>query len=106
MRVGDSHLALGQYDKALEAYREAVGLKPATRELALAYYSVGRGYREMKKYDLGIENLREALRLNPDSGNANFVMGECYFHLYRYPEAATALEKVVQMRPKDIQSRY
>jgi tetratricopeptide (TPR) repeat protein len=103
--LGNAHLALKQYDKALAAYREAADLKPETKELAVAYYSIGRAYREMKKYDLGIEQLRESLRLNPDSGNANFVIGECYFFTNRYAEAAGALEKVAGMRPKDTQSR-
>lgn len=103
--VGNAQLALKQYDKALAAYREAAGLKPGAKEMASVEFSIGRVYREKQQYAAGIGHLREALRLNPDLVDASFVLGECHFYLYRYGEAAAALEKVVAARPKSAQAR-
>lgn len=52
----------GHYQESVNAAREALKLKPDSFE---AYNNIGAAYGAMQMYDLAIQNLREALRINP-----------------------------------------
>jgi len=100
--LGDSHFALKQYDKALEAYREAAGLKRLRRTGSCGVFNRPCSPGD-EQYDLGIEHLQESLRLNRISV-MRFCDWECYFFTEGMP-SRVAMEKVVRMRPKDTSRR-
>ena len=66
------------YDVAIDYYSKAIAIEPTYLE---AYYNRGLCYEESKEYKLAEEDLREALKLNP-----------------QYTEAALALERVIKQR--------
>jgi len=59
----DYYACLGEYAKAIEAYKEAIHINPdnvhAYNKMAVAYASLG-------EYDQSIEAFKEAIRINPD----------------------------------------
>lgn len=58
--------ALGKvqrYDEAIAAYDKATGLKP---DFYLAWFGKARVYAAQNELDLALDNLRQAIDLNPD----------------------------------------
>jgi len=64
-----------QYAKAIEAYRQAVQLKPDFPE---AYNNLGYTYRMAGDFDNAIAAYQEALRLKPDFAEAHQYLGKAY----------------------------
>jgi len=59
---GDAAFAAGDYDKAIEAYNNAVDRDPNNADL---YYHRGLAYQEKGNYDRAIADFSQAIRLNP-----------------------------------------
>src|SRR5690349_20497042 len=60
---GDTFLNAGKYPEALNAYKQAVRLKP---DMAEAHYSMGWIYNELNQYDQAVDALNQAIRYKPD----------------------------------------
>jgi tetratricopeptide (TPR) repeat protein len=56
---------------------------------------------EEKQYDLALEELQEALKLEPDNVEALYYQGIVFISLKRLPEAEAALEKARSLRPQN-----
>jgi mono/diheme cytochrome c family protein len=63
--LGDSALAAGDADRAIEHYRQALLLKPD----ALSHYALGRALALKGETPLAVMQLEQALRLAAESGN-------------------------------------
>eukprot|EP00545_Synedropsis_sp_CCMP1620_P002612 CAMPEP_0119012844 /NCGR_PEP_ID=MMETSP1176-20130426/7657_1 /TAXON_ID=265551 /ORGANISM="Synedropsis recta cf, Strain CCMP1620" /LENGTH=500 /DNA_ID=CAMNT_0006965879 /DNA_START=25 /DNA_END=1527 /DNA_ORIENTATION=+ len=61
---GEEAFISGQYDDALQHYRDAVELEPQN---ALNHYKLFRVHQRMRKYSDALKNLGRALELKPDS---------------------------------------
>jgi tetratricopeptide (TPR) repeat protein len=55
-----------------------------------------------QRYDQALQELQEALRLDPDHIEALFYLGLVYATMNRRPEAMAAWERALQLRPADI----
>jgi eukaryotic-like serine/threonine-protein kinase len=86
----------GEWDKAIEAYQLWKRTYPRdsipTNNLAVAY-NVYLG-----KFDHGLTEALETLRLDPNSGFSYGVLATSYFGLNRYPEAKAVLQKQVALK--------
>jgi len=87
---------MGRNREAIEAYREALRLKP---DFTPAWYNLGVSYRELGRYQEAIAALREALRLKPDFAYAWHNLGASYGKLGRYQEAIDALREALRLKP-------
>ena len=65
----------GQYVKAIEAYKQAVQLKP---DFAEAYNNLGYSYRMNGDFDQAITADKEALRLKPNVAEAHEYLAKAY----------------------------
>ena len=65
--LGFTYKKLGRYQEALEAYREALRLKP---DFAEAWGELGAAYGKLGRHQDAIAPYREALRLKPDDAEA------------------------------------
>lgn len=67
----------GQYEKCIEACRDALKLKP---DYADAYSNMGAAYNQMKQWDKAIEACTKALQIDPQhklaNGNLNWAKSE------------------------------
>ena len=61
------------FNRAIEAYREAIRLNPRFAE---AYYWLARVYFETRDYNQAIRYYREVLNLQPDNAEANYWLKE------------------------------
>jgi adenylate cyclase len=87
-----------QLDEALVAIKKAIELKPNYAEgygsMAMVLIYAGRA-------DEGLEAVQKAMRLNPvNSFFVYWVLGQSYFHLERYDEAAVQFERAVEANPQ------
>ena len=68
------HTETGPSPEAIEAYREALRLKP---DFADAWNNLGVAYGKLGRHQEAIEAYREALRLKPDDAAAWYNLGVC-----------------------------
>jgi len=61
------------YDRATDAYREAIRLNPSFVD---AYYWLGRVYFETGDYNQAIQNYQEVLEQDPDNSKADYWLKE------------------------------
>src|SRR5205823_6325846 len=60
---GDAFLNAGKYPEAINAYKQAVRLKP---DMAEAHYSLGWIYNETNQYAQAVDSLKQAVHYKPD----------------------------------------
>jgi cytochrome c-type biogenesis protein CcmH/NrfG len=102
--IGFVYGKMRRYKEAVDAYREALRLKPDNAEdwgnLGIAYITLGRHNEE------GLQACREALRLEPDNAGAWKVLGNAFKILGRYREATEAWQEVIRLEPDSAEAWY
>ncbi len=76
VQKGDESLVKKEFDKALEAYDNAIKLAP---EYAAAYYGKGRLYLAQNNTEEAIKNLDKALELDPENAEPKKFYGQNLF---------------------------
>ncbi len=95
--LGMSYNGLKQYDRAIQAYREALRIQP---ELAETWYNLGVAYNNLKQYDRAIQAYREALRIQPEDAEAWSNLGTAYNGLKQYDQAIQAYREALRIQPE------
>lgn len=94
IRRGNIYYKDKDYEKALEAYSQAIDLQS---DVAAFYYNRGIAYGVLKKYESGLADLNRALEIDPDHIKClrykAYILGE----QKKYEEAAEALSKVIAL---------
>jgi len=87
-----------QYDKAVDAYRQAINLDP---HLAAAYHGLGRTYGNMGRVADSLEPLEMGVRLDPNNARAHLNLGITLAFLRRRDEAIAQLTEAKRLAPSD-----
>jgi tetratricopeptide (TPR) repeat protein len=61
--MGYAYGELKEYQKAIDAYKEAIKIKPNKHE---TYYNMGNAYRKLKEYQKAIDAYKAAIKIKPD----------------------------------------
>jgi len=94
----EDYTALGALDQALVAIQKAIELEPNYAE---GYGSMAMVLTYAGRPDEGLEAVQTSMRLNPfNSFFIYWVLGQCYFHLERFDEAAVQFERAVEANPQ------
>jgi TolA-binding protein len=93
--IGDCHYNQEQYRKAIEAYRAVIEEYPESEELDDAITAIEQSYRQLGMETDAIEFLKS---LKP-SASVQIRIGDVYFNLGRFNEAAEEYEKVIDSFP-------
>lgn len=87
---GIKHSQEGRYDQALQAFDQALKLKPKDPALitykGIVYYAKGQNDRAMPLFE-------EAIKLNPSFGRAYYQRGMIYYNQEKYDQALTDISK-------------
>jgi tetratricopeptide (TPR) repeat protein len=87
---GIKHSQAGSYDQALQAFDQALKLKPNDPALitykATVYYAKGN-------HAQALQLCEQALKLNPNFGRAYYQRGMVYHSQEKYPQALEDLQK-------------
>jgi tetratricopeptide (TPR) repeat protein len=94
--LGIAYGKKGEYDRAIEAFRKALELKP---DLYGAWSNLGVAYRAKGEHDRAIEAFRKALELKPDLHEAWYNLGVAYGTKGEYDQAIEAYRKALELKP-------
>lgn len=98
VEAGNKHALAREYDQAIEAYRQALKLKP---DLAAAHHGIGSVYVNLGRNDDALEHLRAAARHDPENPIAHLNLGINLANLRRGDEAMLALNEAKRLSPRD-----
>ena len=102
IQSGDNFYELEMYDKALEAYEEAIHLEPNN---ALVYKKKGRTLYTLRRYKEALIAYKQVLRLDPNNADAYNNKGLMLRKLGRYEEALEAYEQAIRFSTPTISLR-
>ncbi|MFC2129629.1 tetratricopeptide repeat protein, partial [Bacteroidota bacterium] len=77
-KVASLYLAKQKYDEAIKYYTEAANGDSDNETKATYYYKLGLVTRMLKDYCRSIDNIKEAIKLNPNYGEAYLLLGDNY----------------------------
>jgi tetratricopeptide (TPR) repeat protein len=84
----------GKYDQAEQAYLNALSANPTSPPALLDF---GRLRLKQKRFADAIEPLTRLIGLQPDSGEANLLLGDAYAQINRTPEAIPYLHSAAKL---------
>ncbi|MFQ6017589.1 MAG: tetratricopeptide repeat protein [Kiloniellaceae bacterium] len=93
-RAGTLHHLLGQYDRAIELFRESIDIRPT----AEAHTYLGWSLSHLGRIEEAIAECRKAIPLDPDYGNPYNDIGVYLIDLGRPDEAVPWLEKAMRAK--------
>ncbi len=89
---------LGRELEALDAYREAVRLKP---DYVAAYIDMGVALGNQGRWKDAVLAYRAAMRFRADYGEAHYNLGVAFAHLGQWKEALDAFRTAARLNPRD-----
>ena len=126
--LANAYVKLGNNDKAIQVYKEAIGRRPAGDDIriklgnlffslerfgdaeteyraavkinknATSLFSLGQAQLKLKNYKASEYTFREIIRLDPKSGNGNYGLGLVFQEQALYDEAITQLKVAVELK--------
>jgi len=101
--IGFCYGELGNYTKAIEAYKQAIRIIP---DDAVAHYNLGIAYGKLGLYKDAIEVYKQAIRINPEYVSACNNLGVTYDELGFYKESIEAYKQAIRIIPDDAVAHY
>jgi len=97
-RQGNKHSKSGRFQEAIEAYKQAVRIRP---DYAEAHLGLGSAYFYSGRYPEAIEAYEQALRIRPDYAEAHDGLGCVYIS---NGDNGSALEEYEILKTLDIET--
>jgi len=94
--IGFCNDELGNYMKAIEAYKQALYIFPNS---ASTYYNLGNSYDSLGLYKDSIEAYKQAIRIDPAHAGAYCNLGFTYNSLGLYKDAIEAFKQAIRIDP-------
>ena len=94
--AGACYGELGLHQEALQAYKQAIRLKPDDAE---AHCGLGWAYGELGLHQEALQAHKQAIRLKPDFAEAHYNLGAAYGNLGLYQEAIQAYKEAIRLKP-------
>jgi tetratricopeptide (TPR) repeat protein len=91
-----SHLRLGETEKAIKVYKDVIKLQPERDDLQTA---LGNLYLAENRVGEAVQAYEAAVRIYDDANN-RFSLGQGYLKAARYDDAERQFERVIKMSPR------
>ena len=101
--AGDTLLAQGRVDEAIEHYQRALALWP---EFATSRCHLGNALSQKGLGDDAIIQYQEALKIEPDSAEVHNNLGTALFQKGRQDEAIIQYEEALKIKPDSADTHY
>lgn len=92
--LGTIYLAQDKPDEAEKAYQTAIAVRPT---FGLALLNLGRLRASQKRFEEAIEPLTRAVESQPQSANANLLLGEAYLQIKKGSKAIPYLNEAARL---------
>lgn len=97
-RLGDAHLMIGNYEKAIHYLKQALTFK----DDAESYFQLGFAYMGQEEYEKAVDSLKRAQLLDPTLIGIYVLLSNAYEHLQQFEEALSILEEAMKINDMDI----
>jgi len=94
--LGRSHAERQQYEKAIEANRQALHLRPDLRQ---ALVGLGFALYHLDRWEESLEHFRHALRIAPNLAQAHFGLGSSLLKMRNLQEALHHMSEAARLGP-------
>ena len=101
--LGRKHYVAGEYDKAIDAFKEEISKNPFSAE---AYFNLGLAYGKTGQQDKEIAAYEGAIRLKPNKPELHFNIGTVHNDIGNKQEAIAALKEAIRLRPEYLKAHY
>jgi len=101
--LGSSYDKRSMYREAIEAYKQAIIMKPDYGE---AYVNLGLAYDRRGKYPEAIDAYTKAIKMKPDSQSTYNKLGTLYIVLGKYSLALHTFKKAITIDPKNSATHF
>lgn len=95
-KMGKSYLRQGQWDPAIEEFKEAIKANPNSFE---AHYGLGYAYFKQRKLEEAAQSYEQALTLSPERLDIQYSLGLAYQEMGRLEKALKAYQEILQKDP-------
>lgn len=95
--MGNAYFDLGDYENAIESYKQAIKLDPT---LSKPHNNLGLAYAAIGKFSEAVAEFAEAVRHKPDYAEAHFNLGVAYVQLGRTKQADTQQKILLKLSPQ------
>ncbi|NEP56880.1 MAG: tetratricopeptide repeat protein [Symploca sp. SIO2G7] len=100
-RRGETFFELKRYEQALDAYEQAVAIRP---EYAEAWQGQGSTLSQLQQYEEALEAYDQAIQIQPDYLKAWNSRGEALTQLQRYEEAIDAFDAALKIQSDSLEA--
>jgi len=100
--LGEAYRRDRQFDKALEAFEEAIAMMP---EFLMGHLGIANTLRDQGKFKEATSRFRLALAINPSFAPAYHYLGLTFVDQERLKEAIPLLRKAIALRPGYIEAQ-
>jgi tetratricopeptide (TPR) repeat protein len=100
---GRKHYVAGEYDKAIEAFKEEIRKKPTSAE---AYFNLGLAYGKTGQPDKEIAAYEQAIKLKPNVSSTYYNLATVYNDIGQKQNAIAAFKDAIRLNPDYIKARY
>jgi len=95
--------AKGQFDDAIEAYRQALDIKP---DFAEVHYNMGIVFVDKGRFDDAIKAYGQAIAIKPDYADAHYNMGIAFKAKGQIDDAIKAYRQTLSIKSDDAEAHY
>jgi len=100
-RRGETFFKLKRYEQALDAYQQAVAIRP---EYAAAWQGQGDTLSQLQQYEEALEAYDQAIQIQPDYLEAWNNRGEALAQLQHYEEAIDAFDAALKIQSDSLEA--
>jgi len=93
----------GMYKEEIEAYKQAIRIKP---DLAKAHHNLGFVYDKLGMYKEAVEAFKQEIRIKPDHARAHLGLGVAYRNLGMYREEIETYKQAIRIKPDYAAAHY
>jgi tetratricopeptide (TPR) repeat protein len=97
-RIGDMHLALFDYDAAIEAYQRVLEIDPSA---AFGHKKLGIAYVSTSRLEEALAQFHEAAADAPDDASIPLEIAETLFSMGEAAEAVEAVDRAIELGTTD-----
>lgn len=101
--LGRKYYVSGEYDKAIESFKEQINKNPSSEEL---YFQLGLAYGKTGQHEKEIVAYEEGIKLNPKKPELHFNVGIVYNDIGKKQQALNSLREAIRLKPNYLKAHY